>query len=73
QSNIIIETVSVRDAHQFALLLGFGETAIYPYLAYESLVSMSDSKVIEKSYCEVTLLYRKAINKGLYKIMSKMG
>ena len=73
ESNIIIETGSVRDAHQFAVLLGFGATAIYPYLAYESLVAMSDSKIIDKSYCEVTLAYRKAINKGLYKIMSKMG
>ena len=73
ESNIIIETGSVRDAHQFAVLLGFGATAIYPYLAYESLVAMSDTKVINKSYCEVTLAYRQAINKGLYKIMSKMG
>ena len=72
-TNIIIETGSARDPHQFAVLLGFGATAIYPYLAYESLVAMSDAKVINKTYREVTLSYRNAINKGLLKIMSKMG
>ncbi len=72
-TNIIIETGSARDPHQFAVLLGFGATAIYPYLAYESLVAMSDSKIIDKTYREVTLSYRNAINKGLFKIMSKMG
>ncbi|BBN82032.1 glutamate synthase large subunit [Pseudoalteromonas sp. A25] len=72
-SNIIIETASARDPHQFAVLLGFGATAIYPYLAYESLVAMCDQGIIKKTYREVTLAYRNAINKGLYKIMSKMG
>ncbi|MCF2860096.1 glutamate synthase large subunit [Pseudoalteromonas sp. SMS1] len=72
-SNIIVETGSARDPHQFAVLLGFGATAIYPYLAYETLVSLADKGVIKKSYRDVTLAYRNAINKGLYKIMSKMG
>ena len=72
-ANIIVETGSARDPHQFAVLLGFGATAIYPYLTYETLVAMCDSKVINKTYREVTLAYRNAINKGLFKIMSKMG
>ncbi|WP_394226539.1 glutamate synthase large subunit [Pseudoalteromonas spongiae] len=72
-TNIIIETASCRDPHQFAVLLGFGATAIYPYLAYETLTQMVDTGIIEKSYRDVTLAYRNAINKGLYKIMSKMG
>nr|VUD25023.1 glutamate synthase subunit alpha [Salmonella sp. NCTC 7297] len=36
-ANIIVETGSARDPHHFAVLLGFGATAIYPYLAYETL------------------------------------
>ncbi|KZX02317.1 glutamate synthase [Pseudoalteromonas luteoviolacea] len=72
-SNIVVETGSARDPHQFAVLLGFGATAVYPYLAYETLVSLVDKGVIKKSYRDVTLAYRNAINKGLYKIMSKMG
>ncbi|MDU4092394.1 MAG: glutamate synthase large subunit, partial [Pantoea sp.] len=72
-ANIIVETASARDPHHFAVLLGFGATAIYPYLAYESLAKMADSGVIEKDYRTLMLNYRNGINKGLYKIMSKMG
>ena len=35
-ANLIVETASARDPHHFAVLLGFGATAIYPYLAYET-------------------------------------
>ena len=72
-ANIIVETASCRDPHQFAVLLGFGATAIYPYLAYETLAQMVDNRTINKSYREAIINYRNGINKGLYKIMSKMG
>ena len=55
------------------MLLGFGATAIYPYLAYETLAKLVDSQAIDKKYRDVMLNYRNGINKGLYKIMSKMG
>ncbi|MCX8682686.1 glutamate synthase large subunit [Gilliamella sp. B2889] len=72
-ANIIVETASCRDPHQFAVLLGFGATAIYPYLAYETLAQMVDNGTMNKSYREAIINYRNGINKGLYKIMSKMG
>lgn len=72
-ANIIVETASARDPHHFAVLLGFGATAIYPYLAYESLAKMVDSGQINKDYRTVIQNYRNGINKGLYKIISKMG
>ncbi|HEB0977294.1 TPA: glutamate synthase large subunit, partial [Yersinia enterocolitica] len=72
-ANIIVETASARDPHHFAVLLGFGATAIYPYLAYESLAKLVDTQAIDKKYRDVMLNYRNGINKGLYKIMSKMG
>lgn len=72
-ANLIIETASARDPHHFAVLLGFGATAIYPYLAYESLAAMSESQLFDKPLGKVLLNYRNGINKGLYKIMSKMG
>ena len=72
-ANIIVETASARDPHHFAVLLGFGATAIYPYLAYETLARLVDNHTIEKPYRSVMLNYRNGINKGLYKIMSKMG
>ena len=72
-TNIVVETATARDPHQFAVLLGFGATAIYPYLAYESLGKLIDAGAINKSYREVMSNYRNGMNKGLFKIMSKMG
>ncbi len=47
-STIIVETASARDPHHFAVLLGFGATAIYPYLAYETLGRLVDTHAIAK-------------------------
>ncbi len=72
-ANIVVETASARDSHQIACLLGFGATAVYPYLAYSVLEeSIRSGEVLgEPSTCYKN--YRKGINKGLLKIMSKMG
>ncbi|MGC9493806.1 glutamate synthase large subunit [Vibrio genomosp. F10] len=72
-TNIIVESGAIRDPHQFAVLIGFGATAIYPYLAYETLGKIVDDGAINKSYRDVMQNYQYGINKGLYKIMSKMG
>ena len=68
-SNIIVETASVRDSHQFAVLLGLGATAIYPYLAFETV----EQGQIKLSPRDAIVNYREGINKGLLKILSKMG
>ncbi|MBM7074117.1 glutamate synthase large subunit [Shewanella sp. 202IG2-18] len=70
-TNIIVETGSTKDPHHFAVLLGFGATAIYPYLVYESLAAMA--QVRQKPITQLNLDYRTGIEKGLRKIMSKMG
>ncbi|MEZ9074314.1 glutamate synthase large subunit [Vibrio splendidus] len=72
-ANIVVETATARDPHQFAVLLGFGVTAVYPYLAYEALGKMLDDGSLDKDYRTTMQNYRNGINKGLYKIMSKMG
>jgi len=72
-ANIIIETGTVRDPHHFAVLLGAGATAIYPYLAYESLAQMVEHGAMEPSLRQAMYNYRKGIDKGLLKILSKMG
>ena len=72
-SNLIIETGSARDSHQVACLLGFGATAIYPYLAYSVLTDQLNSGEILGAPSVCYKNYRKGINKGLLKIMSKMG
>jgi len=72
-TNIIVETASVMDSHQFAVLFGIGATAVYPYLVYESLAQMVDDGVLQVSLAEALVNYRKGIDKGLLKILSKMG
>ncbi|MBL6791627.1 MAG: glutamate synthase large subunit, partial [Methylophilaceae bacterium] len=71
--NIILETATARDSHHCATLIGYGATAIYPYLAYQSLNSMILNKSNNTEFFEATRNYRQGINKGLFKILSKMG
>ena len=76
QCNLIIETGTARDAHQIACLIGFGATAVYPYLVYQTLHAMAASGEIERRKDEALQLgraYRRGIRKGLLKILSKMG
>lgn len=72
-ANIVVETGSARDPHHFAVLIGLGATAIYPFVAYETIEQLVDKSDLDISPMEAMINYRKGINKGLYKIMSKMG
>ncbi len=72
-ANIIVETAAARDSHQFATLLGFGATAVYPYLAYNLLSDLVDSGELLGDADDAFKNYRRGINKGLQKILSKMG
>ncbi|WP_199609483.1 glutamate synthase large subunit [Flocculibacter collagenilyticus] len=72
-SNIIVETASARDPHHFAVLLGLGATAVYPFLAYETIEQLCERGSIALPVREAVSNFRKGINKGLLKIMSKMG
>ena len=72
--NIIAETASARDPHQIAALIGNGASAVFPYLAYETVLEMVRANELKRDNTTLVLRnYRKGINKGLYKIMSKMG
>ncbi|MBO1924772.1 glutamate synthase large subunit [Thiomicrorhabdus sp. 6S3-12] len=75
EANIIVETGSARDPHHFAVLFGYGATAVYPYLAYESIADMIRTKELDSanSMSKYIANFRKGINKGLFKILSKMG
>ncbi|VAX13576.1 Glutamate synthase [NADPH] large chain [hydrothermal vent metagenome] len=73
-ANIVVKSGSVRDSHHFAALIGYGATAVYPYLAYEVIRDLvRTGEITEKDACKLDAQYRKGINKGLYKITSKMG
>ena len=73
-ANLIVATGTARDPHHFATLIGYGASAVYPYMAYETLADMmKHNEIKETDIGKVTKAYRKGINKGLYKVMSKMG
>ncbi|NDP41896.1 MAG: glutamate synthase large subunit [Aromatoleum sp.] len=71
-TGLVVETGSAREVHHFALLAGYGAEAIHPYLALETLATLSDV-VPGVSPQESSYRFIKAISKGLYKVMSKMG
>jgi len=74
--NILVETGTARDAHHFACLIGYGATAVYPYLAYQTLFDLMRQGALKMEAAmrqELGRSYRRAIRKGLFKIMSKMG
>src|ERR1700683_2873089 len=74
--NILVETGTARDAHHFACLIGYGATAVYPYLAYQTLFDLMRKGALKMDADmrqELGRSYRRGIRKGLFKIMSKMG
>jgi glutamate synthase (NADPH/NADH) large chain len=71
-ANIIVETGVARDPHHIACLIGYGATAVYPYLVYQSLYDIARHGSIG-TQPELGRSFRRGIRKGLFKIMSKMG
>lgn len=70
---IILESGEPREIHHFATLVGFGVSAINPYMAYESLRGLIEDGLLDIDYNKAVYNYNKAIIKGLTKILSKMG
>ncbi|BBP05855.1 glutamate synthase large subunit [Sulfuriferula plumbiphila] len=71
--NIVAETGAARDPHQIACLIGYGATAVYPYLAYQAILEMVKSGEIALPPAKALANYRKGTDKGLLKVLSKMG
>ncbi len=72
-TGLVVETGSTREVHHFALLAGYGAEAFHPYLAFESLSVLRERLPEDVDHSEACRRYTKAINKGLLKVMSKMG
>jgi glutamate synthase (ferredoxin) len=71
---IILESGEPREVHHFALLIGYGASAINPYLVYESLDGMiGDNMLTDITHDKAVYNFRKAVVKGVVKTMSKMG
>jgi glutamate synthase (NADPH/NADH) large chain len=67
-AGLVVDTGSAREVHHFALLAGYGAEAVCPWLAFETIKHMD-----VKDTHEAAKKFVKAIGKGLYKVMSKMG
>jgi glutamate synthase (NADPH/NADH) large chain len=72
-AGLVVETGEAREVHHFALLAGYGAEAINPYLAFDTLAAMAKDFPDEIDGYEACKRYIKAIDKGLLKVMSKMG
>ena len=71
--NLIVETASARDPHHVSTLISFGATAVYPYLAFSLINDMIANGDIISDTVQAYQGYVKGLNKGLMKILSKMG
>ena len=72
-ANLIVSSASARDTHHIACLIGNGATAVFPWLAYQSILDLSHRNELKGDAFENCARYRKGLNKGLLKIISKMG
>jgi len=70
---LVVESGEPREVHHFSCLAGYGAEAINPYLAFETLLSMQEEAVRKLDEKEVVKRYIKSVDKGLLKVMSKMG
>ncbi|MDR0868325.1 MAG: glutamate synthase large subunit [Planctomycetota bacterium] len=70
---IIVQSGEVREVMHYAVLLGFGATAINPYLALQTVTDLAASDAIKPDPAQAAANYIRAVGKGLLKIMSKMG
>ncbi len=72
-TGLVVDTGSAREVHHFALLAGYGAEAVCPWLAYETIATMSDYLPEGLTAKDANKRFVKAVNKGLHKVMSKMG
>ena len=73
QTALIVESGEIREVMHAALLLGFGASALNPYMAFAVIDKLVNEKEIQLDYATAEKQYIKSVCKGLFKIMSKMG
>ena len=73
QAGLVVETGEAREVHHFCVLAGYGAEAINPYVAFETLEDIRIRKDLPLSARQVQKNYIKAVDKGILKVMSKMG
>ncbi|HEV2562471.1 MAG TPA: glutamate synthase large subunit [Rhizomicrobium sp.] len=73
QTGLVVETGEAREVHHFCVLAGYGAEAINPYMAFETLEQIRAQRGLSLTPYDVQKNYIKAVNKGVLKVMSKMG
>jgi glutamate synthase (NADPH/NADH) large chain len=73
QIDIVVESAEPREVMHFALLFGYGASIINPYMSFAIIEQLVESRVIQQDFDKAQENYIQAINKGLLKILSKMG
>ncbi len=74
KASLVVETGDVHEVHQFACLIGYGAAAVHPYVAYQTLKALHGAgRLGTDAFDQVMTHYKKAIDQGVLKIMSKMG
>src|SRR5712671_5585604 len=73
QCSLIVESGEPREIHHFALLIGYGASAVNPYLAFETVHELVAQDLVPGTAAEAEKKYLKAVVKGLVKVISKMG
>ncbi|MEN0005085.1 MAG: glutamate synthase large subunit [Bacteroidota bacterium] len=74
-TSIVVEAGDVRETHHFATLIGYGASAVNPYMTYATIANLHSKNFFEdhRPLGELISIYNKAVDKGLLKIMSKIG
>ena len=72
---LVVESAEPREVHHFAVLAGYGAEAINPYMAFDTILDLKQKNMLSKDVSEIEAVsrYIKSVNKGLLKVMSKMG
>lgn len=73
KASMVCETAEARDVHQIACLIGYGASCVNPYLAFETIREIIEKGQVQVDYPNAAFNYKKALEAGLLKIMSKMG
>lgn len=73
RASLLLESGEARDIHHMACLIGYGASAVYPYLAFQTIEDMCDKGIINTSYEQAALNYVRALEDGLLKVIARMG
>ncbi|OGX29332.1 MAG: glutamate synthase subunit alpha [Omnitrophica WOR_2 bacterium RIFCSPHIGHO2_02_FULL_67_20] len=74
KASLVVETGEAHEVHQVACLIGYGAAAVYPYLAYQTIKALASAgRLGDDTFEQALARFRKAVDQGVLKIMSKMG